>query len=606
MAAPTWSPGTLYRPGALVQPRTSTGVVQTALQNPDFEQGNVGWDLGPGFSIFSGTSVEGRPYQGNWGLLFVQPAQDSQVREATNLAKVPVRAGQSISASAMVNLGGPSQQFSFWLQLVYLDANDEPVGQPIQGNRVTRPAADWRRISVTGVAPAGAVWAVLQTATQATNYNPTPRARLDSFTWNYAFAGAPDGLLYKAVQAEAGRSGSTEPAWPPVLGVQVVDNEVIWEAVLTNRVVWEARPVLKTGETEPAWPEVPGAFVLDGTISWRTTARNIEDDNCPNTSVVLIAAAKVFGAYRDVTRFSATANPRDWSAVEDAGFLDTGQQSPVSSETKVLAFYRGNMALWTPSTMQLWQVDPDPSQMSLLDTIEGIGSIWPKATAPVAGDVYFLSTLGVRSVSIAGGSTNLQSGDIGMPVDVLVQAELLALQEGEEPLAFYYPSAGQYWLAFPRVVLVFTQSQIGGVGAWSAYDLPWPVEAHAQREGELYLRSGDVIYQVDENALDDDGVDFDGVIQWPWLDFGPAGMTKMLHAFDLIGTGMAEVQFGFDQTNGGLFTAPYEVPADTVPGCPIPMPLSAPSMSVRIIFRGPQEWELQSVILYLDDLRGNP
>ncbi|MGH8259280.1 MAG: hypothetical protein ACREUG_06270, partial [Steroidobacteraceae bacterium] len=52
-------------------------------------------------------------------------------------------------------------------------------------------------------------------------------------------------------------------------------------------------------------------------------------------------------------------------------------------------------------------------------------------------------------------------------------------------------------------------------------------------------------------------------------------------------------------------TAPYEIAAaDTVPGQPIPIPLTAPSFSPILTFSPNQAWSLQATNLYLNDARG--
>jgi hypothetical protein len=84
--------------------------------------------------------------------------------------------------------------------------------------------------------------------------------------------------------------------------------------------------------------------------------------------------------------------------------------------------------------------------MALLDAMEGIGSMHQQAVQPVSDDLFFLAALGVRTVAIAEGTNNLATGDVGVPIDTLVQAEVSAVDV--EPVASYYPGAGQYWLAF--------------------------------------------------------------------------------------------------------------------------------------------------------------
>lgn len=155
---------------------------------------------------------------------------------------------------------------------------------------------------------------------------------------------------------------------------------------------------------------------------------------------------------------------------------------------------------------------------------------------------------------------------------------------------------------------IYSMTRIGQVGAWSRYEFPFDVDDWAIAGDALYLRSGDHIHRVDPEVLGDEVAPgevqpFPGLIQWPWLDFGQPGVTKMLYGFDVVGEGAVSVSFGIDQRSAGLFTPPYTVPADTVPGNVIPMPLAAPSLSVRLTYDGTQAWQWNAFGLYLQDLR---
>ncbi len=155
---------------------------------------------------------------------------------------------------------------------------------------------------------------------------------------------------------------------------------------------------------------------------------------------------------------------------------------------------------------------------------------------------------------------------------------------------------------------VYSMTRIGEVGAWSRYLFPFDVDDWCIAGDTLFLRSGDHIHRVDPDVLGDETepgtiVNFTATIQWPWLDFGQPGVTKMLFGFDIVGHGDVSVSFGIDQTNGGLFTPGYTVPADTIPGNVIPMPLSAPSLAVRLTYDGTEKWQWNAFGLYLQDLR---
>lgn len=156
-------------------------------------------------------------------------------------------------------------------------------------------------------------------------------------------------------------------------------------------------------------------------------------------------------------------------------------------------------------------------------------------------------------------------------------------------------------------VFVYTMNRAGQVGAWSSYVLPFSVDAFAQLGDDLYVRHGDEVSRVSEDAVTDEvggvAIPFDGTVQWNWLDFGQPGTTKMVEGFDLVGSGSPSIAFGYDQRNVAAFTAAYAIDADTMPGGMIPFPISAPSLSVKLTFAGGSAWAVQSVNMYLHDNR---
>jgi hypothetical protein len=609
MATPKWRPGRLYPPGSLVVPRTAVVPGATALTNPGFESGSAGWGaIGggaapAGFSFLSGANAFAGTGYLEWG---GAPTAGEYV---WNDAVLSVGPGTTVSASAYFHAVNAGDQIGGHVAIAWFNASNAQIGFQT-GNEVG--LGGWKQSSFSLSAPAGAVTARIGVGC----YNlQGGEVRVDSVSLSYVpYTNAA--LQYKAVQPAAGLSDSTEPTWPQTLGVQVVDNEVIWEAVSVSRVVWEARPIMVTGATEPTWPTSPGAMVSDGTVVWEAISRRVEDENCPNSKAVVILSSKVFAADMDIVRFSATANPRDWTTERDAGYLPTGLQQANSNDMAVLNQYRSNLVAFNANCFQNWQVDPDPEQMAILDQMDGVGSVWQQAAQPVGNELFYLSQLGVRTIGIANAAENLAAGDVGMPVDPLIQAALIAaIESGVEPVATYYPGQGQYWIAFPgedeTETFVYSMTSAGKVGAWSRYVFPFSVEAFAQLGNDLYVRHGDVISRIDEDAVSDEvagePVDFPGSVWWPWLDFGQPGLTKMLDGFDYVGTGQGpSISIGYDQRNPAVFTDPYQLENDTMPGGLIPLPVSAPTMSVKLDFAGGAKWRVQSILLSLRNLRGGP
>jgi len=609
MAYPKWQPGTLYQPGDIVIPITMPAPSSSVVTNGDFSAGAGGWDYSGGAAYVS----DGHGWGGS-GCVRLPGNVASGLALNQSIFVVPT--GKQIIASCMIEQGASIVGATRgWVEVQWYAPDGTPLGAPDKGNEINdgRGGA-WHKSTVTSTCPAGAAYCRAGIALWSVADHNHPIWG-DALQVSGTFAGLPTGLAYRAVQTESGFSGGSEPAWPPILGQTVIDNEVTWEAISATRVIWTAVPLYVSGAIEPDWPTGVGEYVLDGSVVFRAVSRRVEDENCPNTKIVAIASSKVFCADDDIVRYSATVNPLDWSSSDDAGYLPTGLQNYGANPVAAMGLYRSNLIPFNAEAFQLWQVDEDPASMALLDALP-MGSTQHHAMAPVSNDLFFLASQGVRTVGIAASSTNFQAGDVGMPIDPLVQA---AMVEGGAPLGLYFPAAGQYWLMFPREsdthVFVYTMTRIGQVGAWSRYEFPFVVEDWAIAGDSLYLRSGDFVHRVDEAVLGDEVatwnglnwtyaiVPFPGLIRWPWLDFGQAGVTKLLFGFDIVGTGAVSVAFGIDQSNAGLFTPSYLVPADTVPGMVIPMPLAAPSLAVELRYDGSERWQWNALQLYLQDGR---
>lgn len=191
------------------------------------------------------------------------------------------------------------------------------------------------------------------------------------------------------------------------------------------------------------------------------------------------------------------------------------------------------------------------------------------------------------------------------------------------PLSLYYPGKGQYWLLFGPQAFVFTVNG-QGLRTWSRYIFPDVITDWTLNGGILYLRTaGNLVWQFDANTLVDDAgganVAFPGVIQTPYVDVGPLGFDKELIGVDLVGDGQVSVQLGWAQNDPTTFndnpnfatslnvTPPLTInAADTVPGEPIPMPMTAPSFSLILTFPGNQKWSWNASSLYLQDVKGTP
>ena len=470
MSAPAWESGHAYPTGSVVQPKTTQPALFEPLVNGNFEAGDLsGWDVTPTGSGTSSASTT-RPYSGSYAGHWTGASGGGGMGGGTyvvflNQAKCAVVPGQQVAVSAYIAMDDTSDSQNFGAVRVYwFRADDTLISYQTASKLVAGNYSYYEANSLTASAPADSAYARMGVWLNA---NDEGGMWVDNCVWSTNSPPTTIGLVYTAVQPAPGVSGSTEPTWPTTNGVQVVDNTVTWEAITGSLVEWVASPILKSGSTEPTWPTTVGASVPDNTISWECISRRVEDAKCPQSKVVAIIASKVFAADKDIVRFSATANPMDWTSAEDAGYLPTGLQQSNAGDLAVLQPYRGNLCAWNASSFQMWQVDPDPAAMALLDQMDSIGSTWQLAAQAVGNDLYYLSQLGVRSVNIANAAENMQAGDVGTPIDVLILERLTT--PSLIPLSTYYPGAGQYWLAFqdvPPAQITLWGDRIGSGGIW--------------------------------------------------------------------------------------------------------------------------------------------
>jgi hypothetical protein len=526
-----WAAGTLYQPGDLARPTNSGVVSQPPLANPSMEAGNTGWTAtGSGSFAIDNTAPV---FDGTFSMkLGVTNNPNGQVLTVVNNTNIAVTPGQIVTLNAYIRSIAPTSQDSSRLQLqinwytaalaplaptkLALDPTIVNNNARIDQNGIIDFASVdvWTLLTVEGVAPAGAAFwtAAILCLWGDSNF------KVDAVSYSYALTAAPNTLIFRAVQAAAGFSGSTEPVWPTVIGNQVVDNEVTWEAVSGNSVTWEASRILVTGAVEPAaWPLAVNGSVVDNTISWQLDSRRVTDSRVPtDSSVVLTGSSKVFAADDDIINFSATTNPLDWSTRDDAGYIGFGLQQYGGTRVTAMGLYRGNLAAFNSQGCQLWQLDEDPAGITYLDAIP-VACTFPKTVQPVGDDLGFLSDLGIRSLGLSGAAVNLQGGYFGQQVDPITEDLLAeAVAAGYEPRALYWPARGQAWWFFGDQALVLTinaGSDQRPNRSWSRYTFPWVVDDWTIQGTDLVLRAGNLIEVVDVDALCDDEHDVASTFQ---------------------------------------------------------------------------------------------
>lgn len=605
-----WQAGTTYVPGSIVIPTHSSVPQFAQINNPSFETGDLtDWSLtGSGSWTVSNNSA----YQGTYCLNVTGSVSPSTGTLANNV-RAACTAGMSVTAQGFIrftNAGADDQSVTLYLQ--FFDAGGASLGY-FGGAPVGGTGGYWESFSVTQVAPKNA--ATMTVFIGVNNGTHGGSVSIDALSWTYSYPSPPPGLVYQATQSGVGKSGATEPNWPGTTGVPVTDNTVTWDGIIATQLVWTAVPINQSGATEPTWPTTVGSSVNDNGINWVAYAFNIQDANCPNTKVVQIAASKIYAADDDIVRYSATANPLDWSSANNAGYLPFGLQTYGSNPAAAMGLYRSNLVIFSAEGFQMWQVNEDPSVTALISALP-IASTWNQAMSPLTNDLLFLSKNGVRSLGTTASADGLETGDIGMPMDPVIKAFMTAAIADNTPiLSTYVPEYSQYWIIFPQAsltatttVFVYTLNQLGQPGKWSRYVFPFRIDYVTQLNGDLYLRSGDDVLMVDATAINDfEGdpreVGFQGIVQWLWLDDDLPGVNKQWHGCDITcQSGSPSVSMYYSQANLNLCTIPYGVPTDSKPGDFIPIPVFSPTVSLQVSFAPSNPWKIMMATLWIEDL----
>ena len=328
----------------------------------------------------------------------------------------------------------------------------------------------------------------------------------------------------------------------------------------------------------------------------------IVDANCPHTAPVTKTASKLWSTNvaGDTVRFCKTNTPRDWTTINDAGFLPVGLQQSGATNATALGFYQNKLVVFFADSAQVWTVDVDPAKHQFQQTVD-TGTLLPYAHANMAGDVFFLSPQGVRTITAQENTTNLIDTDVGSPIDRgLIAGSFINIATAKSQ---YYRGGGQYWLYSGNRAMVYTFSRSNKVSAWSLYEYPFTLDYLDELNAELYIRSGNNVYKVSQSVKTDNGTLYPVDVEMAYLDFKAPGILKQILSMDMVVTGTCTIAHRFDARNTALITDPaVTVSGDSRPGNVFPVELLATNLAPVIRNLDDQDFELHQLVYLYDPL----
>lgn len=230
---------------------------------------------------------------------------------------------------------------------------------------------------------------------------------------------------------------------------------------------------------------------------------------------------------------STTEGPRNWTKVADAGFLLTLRNAVSDRLIRGLGLYDRYLAVIFSDSVQFWLVDPDPALHRLDRVMNGPGTEYPGSIVNVRGDLFYFSAGVFSSIKQSSYTGQLREGDIGAPVAPATSLLTTA------PVAIWSQARSQYICAFGTEVWVYTLSETSKVMGWRKWELPVAVEYLVEHNRQLYVRSGNTLYQFDPNYAD--GTTFTFETNYDAFDY--PGDRKFCSTVDVVMEGTATLAF---------------------------------------------------------------
>lgn len=289
-------------------------------------------------------------------------------------------------------------------------------------------------------------------------------------------------------------------------------------------------------------------------------------------------------------RYCKINDPSDWtdaSAASGAGFINASNESEGAERLTVNAEYSGRMAVFSPSSVRIYEISTDAQANALIQTLENTGTIAGRSVVAYGNnDVFYLDTTGIRSLRARDSSNAAFVSDIGSSVDPFVRAWSDSQPEEtvRRAVGVVEPIDGRFWLAIGSRIFVLSYFPGSKISAWSYYEPGFAVTDFARIRDQVFARAGNTIYLYggltgqEYPAFNEQVVE----VETPFMSAQTPATMKMVTGFDMGCENTWDVDLLVDPNDATKLVNVGKVTKTTYPGPHVRVPARTSMVAVKL------------------------
>lgn len=354
--------------------------------------------------------------------------------------------------------------------------------------------------------------------------------------------------------------------------------------------------------------DVADGLTLSATSVDLAQGADTEDTFTPG-SFVKTVRSKMYSVSGPLLHFSGISAPTQWTTdAIGAGFENMAAANSGSETLTAVARYQNLLAIFSPTVVQIWFIDPDPTLNVQSQVLDNTGTDAPKSVTKFGdSDVFYLDESGLRSLRARDSSNAASTTDIGVPVDDLITAKIQTLTDLERRnvIGLINPIDKRFWLIVKDEIFVFSFYENAKVSAWTTYNTTTPSGSFDVDDAVVfarrpYLRSGNTIYVYGgvSGALTYD--ETEGEAWLPYLDANRPTADKDWNGIDAALTGLWEVSAAMEPNDIDAAEVIARVSRTSYNGPRIPFTHASSHVSLRFRSKGTGPAKLSSATIHYE------